>query len=118
MVKTTVTKTKFSQLNGKRFCFPDGILSSSYPHQSLREIDEFNKQKGKKIVKYFWQEKEQLFQMEKKIALKGTPRPYLFHQSLTQHPKIVNINKKNGFELLNQPLSKKSQKILYSLEYG
>ena len=56
--------------------------------------------------------------MEKKIALKGTPRPYLFHQSLTQHPKIVNINKKNDFELLNQPLSKKSQKILYSLEYG
>ena len=54
MVKTTVTKTKFSQLNGKRFCFPDGILSSSYTHQSLREIDEFKKQKGKKIEKYFW----------------------------------------------------------------
>ena len=79
MVKTTVTKTKFSQLNGKRFCFPDRILSSSYTHQSLREIDEFKKQKGKKIEKYFWQEKKQLFQMEKKIALKGTPRLYLFH---------------------------------------
>ena len=70
MVKTTVTKTKFSQLNGKRFCFPDGILSSPYTHQSLREIDEFKKQKGKKIEKYFWQEKEKLFQMEKKNSFK------------------------------------------------
>ena len=54
MVKTIVTKTKFSQVNGKRFCFPDGSLSSSYTHQSLRKIDEFKKQKGKKIEKYFW----------------------------------------------------------------
>ena len=29
MVKTVVTKTKFSQLNDKRFYFPDGILSLS-----------------------------------------------------------------------------------------
>ena len=30
MVKTVVTKTKFSQLNDKRFYFPDGILSLPY----------------------------------------------------------------------------------------
>ena len=70
MIKTTVTKTNFSQLNDKRFCFPDGILSSPYTHQSLREIDEFKKQKGKKIEKYFLQEKEKLFQMEKKNSFK------------------------------------------------
>ena len=31
MVKKTVTKTKFSQLNDKRFYFPNGILS----HENL-----------------------------------------------------------------------------------
>ena len=61
MVKTVVTKTKFSQLNDKRFYFPDEILSLPYGHQSLKEIDEFKKQKGQKIEKYFWQEKDKLF---------------------------------------------------------
>ena len=61
MVKTVVTKTKFSQLNDKRFYFPDGILSLPYGHQSLKEIDEFKKQKGQKIEKYFWGEKDKLF---------------------------------------------------------
>ena len=41
MVKTTVTKTKFSQLNDKRFYFPDGILSLPYGHPSLEEIENF-----------------------------------------------------------------------------
>ena len=39
MVKTVVTKTKFSQLNDKRFYFPDGILSLPYGHPSLSEIE-------------------------------------------------------------------------------
>ena len=69
MVKTTVQKTKFSQLNDKRFYFPDGIFSLNYGHQSLKEIDDFKKQKGQKMETYFWKEKEKLLEMEKK-ALK------------------------------------------------
>ena len=46
----------------------------------------------------------------KKIALKDTPRLYLFHQILTIHPKIVNINQKNDFEPLNQPVIQKVAK--------
>ena len=41
MVKETVQKTKFSQLNDKRFYFPDGIVSLPYSHQNLKEIDDF-----------------------------------------------------------------------------
>lgn len=52
-----VKKTKFSQLNDKRFYFPDGILSLPYGHKSLKEIDDFKKEKGQKIEKYFWEEK-------------------------------------------------------------
>ena len=39
MVKTVVAKTRFSQLNDKRFYFPDGVLSLPYRHPSLSEID-------------------------------------------------------------------------------
>ena len=46
VVKETVQKTKFSQLNGKRFYFPDGIISLPHSHQNLKEIDNFKKEKG------------------------------------------------------------------------
>ena len=65
MVKTTVTKTKFSQLNDKRFYFPDATLSLPDSHQSLGEIDKFEKQNGKKKKENIFGKKTKLFQMEK-----------------------------------------------------
>ena len=53
MRKNTVQKTKFSQLNDKRFCFPNGIVSLPYGYQNLKEIDDFRKERRQKIVKYF-----------------------------------------------------------------
>ena len=53
MRKNTVQKTKFSQVNDKRFYFPNGIVSLPYGHQNLKEIDDFKKEKGQKIEKYF-----------------------------------------------------------------
>ena len=41
MVRKTVQKTKFSQLNDKRFYFPHGIVSLPYGQQNLKEIDDF-----------------------------------------------------------------------------
>ena len=46
--------------------------------------------------------------MEK--SFKNSPRLYLYHQILTQHPKIVNIKPKNDFECLSQWIIKKSTK--------
>ena len=53
MVKTTVTKTRFSQLNDKRFYFPNDTLSLPYGHPSLAAIDNFKKEQDQKIEKYF-----------------------------------------------------------------
>ena len=93
MVKKTVVKTKFSQLNDKRFYFPDGIVSLPFGHKNLKEIDEFKQEKGQKIEKHFYEEKKVLFGIEKK-ALKNSPRLYLYHQILMSSPKAFNINKK------------------------
>ena len=43
MTKKTVIKNKFSQLNNKRFYFPDGIVSLPFEHKHLKEIDDFKK---------------------------------------------------------------------------
>ena len=66
MMKKTVQKTKFSQLNDKQFYFPDGLVPLPYGQQNLKEIDDFKKEKGEKIEKYFWAKKEKLLSMEKK----------------------------------------------------
>ena len=60
-----VIKSTFSQLNKKRFYFPDGIISLPFGHKNLQEIDNFKKEKGQKMDKHFWEEKEILFNMEK-----------------------------------------------------
>ena len=57
MVKKTVVKTKFSELNNKRFYFPNGIVSLPFGHKNLKEIDNFKQEEGQKIEKYFWKEK-------------------------------------------------------------
>ena len=66
MVKTTVTKTKFLQLNEKRFHFPNGILSLPYGHPSLEALDNFQKEQGQKIEKYFWEKKTSSLPRKKK----------------------------------------------------
>ena len=53
MVKRTSIKSKFSQLNDKRFYFPEGVISLPFGLPNLKEIDEFKKQKRQKIENYF-----------------------------------------------------------------
>ena len=67
-----------------------------FGHKNLKQIDDFKKEKGQKIEKYFWEEKEVLFKMEKE-ALKNNPRFYLYHQIIMPSPKSFNINQKNDF---------------------
>ena len=57
MVTTNIVKTKFSQLNNKRFYVPNGILSLPFGHPSLKKLDEFKNEKGQKTEKYFWEGK-------------------------------------------------------------
>ena len=48
MVKTSIIKNKFSQLNDKRFYFPDGVVSLPFYHPILSKIDEFKQKKRSK----------------------------------------------------------------------
>ena len=49
MTAHKITKTKFSQLEDKRFYFPNGILFLPFGHLSLNEINEYKRNKGQKI---------------------------------------------------------------------
>ena len=43
MTTSKMVKTKFSQLNDKRFYFPNAILYLPFGHSSLKDIDEYKK---------------------------------------------------------------------------
>ena len=58
MTTFLIKKNKCSQLNDKRFYFPNAII--------YKKINEYKKDKGRKIEKYFWKEKETLLELEKK----------------------------------------------------
>ena len=86
-----IRKIKFSQLNYKRFCFPNAITSLPFGHITLKEIDEYKKDKGRKIEKYFWKEKETLLKL-KKEALKKNERLNVLDNILKQAPKTVSLS--------------------------
>ena len=43
MTTHKIMKSKFSQLNDKRFYFPNAIISLPFGHEALSEIDKFKK---------------------------------------------------------------------------
>ena len=90
MTTYKIKKNKFSQLNDKRFYFPNAIVSLPFGHVALNEIDEYKK-KGRRIEKYFWTEKEKLLELEKS-ALKNSLRIDFLNNILEQVLKIVNAN--------------------------
>ena len=62
-----------------------------------------------KIEKYFWEEKEHFFHLEKE-ALKNHPRLSLYHQILMSVPKFFNISQKDDFTQQTKTLFKRNTK--------
>ena len=94
----TVAKNKFSQLNNKRICFSNGIVSLTFCHPILAEIDDFKQKKDKKIEKYFWYEKEESLRLENN-ALKNM-KDCTCTTNFNICSKNFNINQK--FDLTQQ----------------
>ena len=90
MTTHKITKTTFSQVNDKRFYFPNAIVSLPFGHVVLKELDEFKKSKGQRIEKYFWKEKKKLLELEN-VALKKCKRLDFLNNILIQVPKIVSL---------------------------
>ena len=91
MTTHMIKKKYFSQLNDKRFYFPNGIISLPFGHLNLKEIDEYKNEKGQRIEKHFWNEEENLLKLEKS-SLEKCERLDFLNTILMQVPKIGNLN--------------------------
>ena len=96
MTTHKIIKSKFSQLNNKRFYFPNAVVSLPFGHYVLKDLDKFKKDKGQRIENYFLKEKEHLFQLEKR-ALKKCSRLDFLSNILLQSFKVVNNNNLNKY---------------------
>ena len=93
------------------------FISLPFGHLTLNKIDEYKKDKGRKIEKYFWKEKEMLLELEKD-ALKKNERLNVFANTLKQVVVSLTTQKfdRNTKFLLKEKINKSS--LDYILEAG
>ena len=82
MVLKKTEKPKFSQINGKRCYFSDGIVSLPLSHPVLTNINKFKIKKQQKIESFLLVEKHRLIQREK-------------------YAEVHSFGKKRGIDLRN-----------------
>ena len=96
MTTHRIVKSKFSQLNDKRFYFPNAIVSLPFGHEALNDLDEFKKNRRQRIEDYFLHDKNELLEIEKK-ALKKCPRLNILGNILMQPFKVVHKDNTDTF---------------------
>ena len=57
MVLEELEKSKFAQINDRRYCFSDGIVSLPFCHPFLPEIVKFKREKKTRKLKHFYNKK-------------------------------------------------------------
>ena len=91
MVLEEIEKSKFVQINDKRYYFSDGIVSLPFSHALLHESNQFKKKKKKSEN---WalstKGKHKLLQMEK-FAVENNDRIFLYRSILQQKPTFFHL---------------------------
>ena len=54
MILKEIEKSKFSQINDKRYYFSDGIMSLSFSHPVLTDINNLKGKNSKKLNLFYW----------------------------------------------------------------
>ena len=91
MVLKEIEKSKFSQINDKRYYFSDGIVSLSFSHPVLTDINKFKREKQQKVESVLLVEKHPLIQLEKD-AVDKNKRISLYGSILQQKPTFYHHN--------------------------
>lgn len=89
MTTHKIMKSKFSQLNDKRFYFPNTIISLPFGHEALSEINKFKQNQGQRIEQYFLQSRNELLDLEEK-PLKKCSRLNVLDEIFMQPFKVVH----------------------------
>ena len=100
----SVSKVQFSQLNDKRFYFPNGIISLPYGHPYLEELRK-EKHKYRDINKVIQTKKYDFLKKESKV-LESIPRLNILKQIFTQIPILYELDSNKRFILFGWKTTK------------
>ena len=111
--KTTAMKTKFSQMNDKRYYYLNGVTSLPIEHPYLNDITAHKEKKGQKIEKYFEQKKKNLKKLERDVFSKNS-RLNIYNQIFSQNVEYCDLktNKKNETDNLKINYSQSPQSYI------
>ena len=93
MLPEEIKKSKFAQINNRRYYFSNGIVSLPFAHPYLKSISERKQKKPKKqkIKKYLLDKKNGLLRVEKQTLLKNE-RLSLLRNILLHNPIYYSLN--------------------------
>ena len=89
MILQEIEKSKFAQINYKRYYFSDGIVSLPFSHLYLHEIVQFKRNKKQKIESFLQEEKHKLME---KFAVENNNRISTYRSILQQKPTFFHID--------------------------
>ena len=114
MVLEEIEKSKFAQINDKRYYFSDGIVSLPFSHPYLHEIVQFKIDKKQKIESLLQVEKHKLVQMEK-MSLEKSTRISLYRSILQQKPTLYYLDSLKRSDENNQNINFSQRTRSYTL---
>ena len=94
MVLEEIEKSRFAQINGKKYYISDGIVSLHFFYPYLHEIVQFKRDEKQKFETFSQEEKHKLIQM-KKFSLEKDTRISLYRSILQQKPTFYHLGSLN-----------------------
>ena len=89
MILEEIEKSKFSQINNKRYSFSNDIVSLPFSDPVLTNINKFKREKCKNLNVFYWQKCTVLF---KNYAVEENKRIPLYRSILQQKPAFYQLN--------------------------
>ena len=90
MILQEIEKSKFTQINDKRYYFSDGIVSLPFCHLYLHETVQFKRDKKQKIEAFLQEEKHKIIQMEK-FVVEVNSRISIYRSIWLQKPTFFHL---------------------------
>ena len=91
MVLEEIEKSKFAQINDKRYYSSEGVVSLLFSHPFSKEIFDFKRKKTKKLGRFYNRKNSNLFKW-KNLQPKKNKRISIYRSIIEQNPSFCHLN--------------------------
>ena len=92
MILEETEKSKFVQINNKRYYFSNGILSLPFSYPFLKEIVNFKREKNPKKSRRFYNRKRTILFKQKNLQAQKNKRISIYRSILQEKPAFYHLD--------------------------